>query len=219
VVPPIPIPIPGAVYAKQSVKVKGNSSGIQGENDCGFGGVPGITTIYAPGVNVDLTGSKNVTGLPQFGNPVDLDIVGMANSLKNRANIFHNPTQALSYGNPNLPNDKTACPEQIIYVNGNLDKIGGQGCGILVVNGNWTNKGKSDGELNWYGPIIVTGDVNFGGGGLIKGVVFSGGTPDVGSDEDEFGGSTWIKFCSSATSQLSNPMTPYQTLRWVELFN
>jgi len=214
VVPPISIPIPGTVYAKESVKVKGNSSGVKGEDECGFGGISGITTIYPPGVNVDTTGSQYVTGIPQFGQATDVDIVGLVASLRIGATV-HSPENALNYGDPTKPNDLTACPNQVIYVSGNFEKGGGQGCGILVINGDWLVKGMSDGELNWYGPIIVKGDVNLGGGGNIKGVILSGGI----NEQSELGGNTWVRYCSTAVASLANSTAPYLTLKWVELFN
>jgi PilX N-terminal len=214
-----PIPIPAALYAEDFVTINGSSSKIHGIDACGSNNIPGAMTRYT----LNISGKPDITGNPSTvqNSAINYDIPDIINNLKGYANIVvpsgqyndANWGDLQTTGN-DTPN--TCMDTNIVYVNGDLTlkSQGNKGCGILLVNGNL----KVNGGFKWYGPVVVSGIIDFSGGGQrnITGAILSGGT-SVTMD-DSFGGNSVLLYCSTAI-MFQTQNRPLLTLRWVELFN
>lgn len=213
-----PIYVPAQLYAKDSITINGSSTTVRGIDACGGASVPGVMTLES----LTQKGDPEITGNPPIvnGSKINFNILQIIQNLKRYANIIVSPGQytSINWGNPidNGIHQPLSCSDHnVVYVNGNLTLKGEKcvGCGILLVDGDFTvNAG-----LKWYGPIIVSGEISFTGGGQrnITGAILSGGQ-SVTMD-DSFGGSSDALYCSKAiTSQTQD--RPLLTLRWIELF-
>jgi len=98
---------------------------------------------------------------------------------------------------PPVPNYNDAgAVAQTTYIPGDVDLHGATGSGILVVDGNLTIHG----GIQWYGLIIVAGDVDFtggGGGSNIVGAMIGGQSSII----DTLGGSAGFFYSSCALNK------------------
>ena len=74
-----------------------------------------------------------------------------------------------------------------------------------------------NGGFQWYGLVIVTGALDFTGGGEknITGGVMTGKSATVQVD---FGGNAGIITCSAIQDQLKDRVTPVRMARWREVY-
>ena len=86
---------------------------------------------------------------------------------------------------------------------------GSHGGGILLVDGNL----EINGGFLWYGLIIVTGALDFTGGGEknITGGIMSGESATV---EVDVGGNAGIINCNTVRPRLENLVAPVRMVRW-----
>ena len=102
----------------------------------------------------------------------------------------------------------------IVYFNMhglNTIKLAGQshGAGLLLVDGNL----ELNGGFTWYGVIIVTGALDYTGGGEknVTGGVLTGETTAVQVD---VGGDAGIMYCSEVADKLRKVVSPLRMTRW-----
>ena len=88
-----------------------------------------------------------------------------------------------------------------------------QGAGILLVNGNL----EINGGFTWYGVILVTGAVDYAGGGQknVTGGIMAGENATI---KGEIGGNAGIVYCSSVSNKLKDIVPPLKITRWREIF-
>jgi hypothetical protein len=105
----------------------------------------------------------------------------------------------------------------IIHVTGNLKLTGGEGQGILLVDGNLS----ASGGINFYGPVIIRGALTVTGNG--SGARFIGGVmaQNVYLDDNKVAGNAVVSYSSCAISKALNgsaqPM--FDTQRgWIEMY-
>jgi hypothetical protein len=107
----------------------------------------------------------------------------------------------------------------IIYHYGNLSISGtGEGQGILLVEGNLSAQGRID----FYGPVIVTGEVDIRGTGS-DATKFYGGVlaQDVQLDDSRLSGNATVNYSSCAIQralQGSATIQPLSERAWVQLY-
>jgi len=220
--PAPPITTPAAFYTKESTTIQGTSTHVFGIDGCGTSSVPGIVTKST----VQQNGNPGITGdpVPMVQNsPMDIDIQGMVNNLKNYQNYSYNVNSAsysgMNWGSP-TPGGTQQSPSScnahnIVYFNTNNTYVrlqgGSSGCGLLLVDGDLAVHG----GFEWYGVILVTGSITFTGGGgkNVTGAILAGGTAAV----DLVGGDANIIYCSTAIRQPTDNL-PLVTLRWAEIF-
>ncbi|CAN5739213.1 hypothetical protein BH24GEM1_BH24GEM1_07190 [soil metagenome] len=107
----------------------------------------------------------------------------------------------------------------IIYHYGNLSLSGnGAGQGILLVEGNLN----AQGQIDFYGPVIVTGEVDIRGTGS-DAVKFYGGVlaQDVQLDDSRLSGNATVNYSSCAIQralQGSATIQPLSERAWVQLY-
>jgi hypothetical protein len=213
-----PVYVPAQLYAKDSITINGSFTKIHGIDACGGASVPGVMTQQT----LTQKGDVDITGNPPIvdGSGINFNILQIIQNLKRYANIIVPPGQytSINWGNPidNGTDQPLSCSDlNVVYVDGNLILTGQQcgGCGILLVNGDFT----VNGGFKWYGSIIVSGEISFTGGGQrnVTGAILSGG--QLVTMDDSYGGSSDALYCSKAiTSQTQD--RPFLTLRWMELF-
>jgi hypothetical protein len=109
-------------------------------------------------------------------------------------------------------------PMNIVYFDMNENKTltlagGSHGAGILLVNGNL----ELHGSFTWYGVIIVTGALDYTGGGQknVTGGVLTGETATVQVD---VGGNAGIMYCSEVANKLKQMVSPLKMTRWRDVF-
>jgi hypothetical protein len=185
---------PAALYTKATTNIQGNSTYVQGLDQCGTNDVPGV-----------LTKAKMIS---QF-----------STNAKYSYNVNSATLTGMNWGSPTpgaTPQNASSCSQHnVVYFNTSATyvKLAGQtsGCGILLVDGDLN----VNGGFHWYGIILVTGSVVFSGGGEknVTGGILAGGTVSA----DVVGGDASIVYCSQAGNQTN--YLPLITLRWVELFS
>ena len=235
-VPPV-VP-PGALYVRDTTRLLGHSTYINGNDACGTRNLPGVTT------DLDTTTGSEQTieqaGYPQvLGTPVPIQYLGptlnvqaMVDSLKDGADFSYtysaNTTLAHQGYDPSWGTPTTGATQEsalacagsephVVYFNMEdrlLHLSGGtKGCGFLLVQGDL----EVTGDFSWYGPVLVTGLVNYSGGGYknISGALISGGRTTVTIDDDIVGGNATIVNCSEAiTNAVWN--LPLRVLNWTQ---
>jgi hypothetical protein len=108
----------------------------------------------------------------------------------------------------------------IIYHYGNLSLSGsGAGQGILLVEGNLSAQGRID----FYGPVIVTGEVNVRGTGSDD-VKFYGGilAQNVALDDNRLTGNATVNYSSCAISRALNgsaTLIPLAERSWAQVYD
>jgi hypothetical protein len=221
-----------ALYSERPVDLNGSSTYIQGTDACGAKSVPGIATTLPQGPTdpVSISGSPTVLGTPsiQYGTS-DRSLRDMVDYLRKDANFSYayGANQTLTgysnqWGVPSGSGTTTPLsysgPLNIVYFNMNGNKTlklagGSHGAGILLVDGNL----ELNGEFLWYGLIIVTGALDFTGGGEknVTGGVMAGESATIQVD---VGGNAGIIYCSTIQNQVKDRVTPLRVVRWRDVF-
>ncbi|MBF0120177.1 MAG: pilus assembly PilX N-terminal domain-containing protein [Desulfobacterales bacterium] len=216
-----PLDVTSALYVK-SVTTVGGGSLVNGNDLCGTGVLPGISTtlnsttvtINGAGTTVDGTG-----GHPSIqGNGPNMNMTSIINNYKNYANIT-DPGGIKSIEGPwgvpqNITSGSASCSvSNIIYVSNSLKLTShSKGCGILLVNGDL----EITGGIDWYGLIIISGSLKFTGVGNnngIAGAIMTGGT----FDDNQISGNTEINYCGTAIQNVTQQV-PTQKLSWKESY-
>lgn len=212
---------PAALYTKAATNIQGNSTHVQGLDQCGTTDVPGVLTM----ATITVTGSPTIEGNPPIeeNSEKNFKISKMVSQFSTNAKYSYNVNSATltgtNWGSPTpgaTPQNASSCSEHnVVYFNTNATyvKLAGQtsGCGILLVDGDLN----VNGGFQWYGIILVTGSVVFSGGGEknVTGGIMAGGSVSA----DVVGGDASIVYCSQAGNQTN--YLPLITLRWAELFS
>jgi hypothetical protein len=210
-----PVYIPAAIYAKSSITINGSFMKIHGIDACAGASVPGVMTrqTLTQEGDVDITGNPPIVN----GSMINFNIFQIIQNLKRYANIIVSPGQytSINWGNPidNGTDQPLSCSDlNVVYADGNLTLTCQQcgGCGILLVNGDFT----VNGGFKWYGPIIVSGETTFTGCGLrnVTGAILSGQSVTI---DDSYGGYSEAFYCSRAISSQTQDR-PLLTLKWME---
>jgi hypothetical protein len=222
-----PFDPPAALYAERPMDVHGTSTYIQGKDRCGTRDKPGIITTLDESTNpINFLGSPTIEGDPDIRySGEDLDLKEAVNYFRKDANFTYeyNTNQTLtgysdSWGTPTSTGTSTPITYSgsinIVYFDMHGDKtlkLAGQshGAGILLVDGNL----ELNGGFTWYGVIIVTGAVDFTGGGEknVTGGVLTGETTTVQID---LGGDVGILYCSEVADKLKVLVSPLRMTRW-----
>ena len=106
----------------------------------------------------------------------------------------------------------------IIYINGTATLNGVQGQGILLVNGNLNVQG----SYEWFGVVIVQGDLKTTGGG-VSDAHFWGGVMARNADlsQQSIAGSAVLNYSKCAilkALQATGIVSPLRSRSWVQLF-
>jgi len=226
---------PSALYSEMPVHTHGSLIYINGNDGCGTRNKPGVITTATTTPPIIESGSPSINGLPpkvtltSHPPPMSLPIQEMLDYLKGDANFrySYSENQTLngysdSWGTPTnsdttVPMTYTG-PMNIVYFNMNGDKTliltgDSHGAGILLVEGNL----EINGGFTWYGVILVTGAVEYTGGGRrnVTGGIMVGGNATVGTNIGENAG---IVYCSAVSDKLKEIVPPLKTTRWREIF-
>ena len=226
---------PSALYSEMPVHIHGSSIYINGNDGCGTKNKPGVITTATTTPPIIESGSPSINGLPpkvtltSHPPPMSLPIQEMLDYLKGNANFkySYSENQTLngysdSWGTPTnsdttVPITYTG-PMNIVYFNMNGDKTliltgDSHGAGILLVEGNL----EINGGLTWYGVILVTGAVEYTGGGQrnVTGGIMVGKNSTIGTN---IGENTDIIYCSAVSEKLKDIIPPLKTTRWREIF-
>jgi hypothetical protein len=222
---------PAPLYSEQPVNIHGSSTYIQGIDACGANDKPGIVTTLSktPTDPISISGSPTIQGSPDpkvYGAP-NLNLRETLDYLKKTPDYSYTYTgnqtvSGASWGTPVGSGTTSALTYSgsmsIVYFNMNgtntLKLTGGTtGAGILLVDGSL----EMNGGFKWYGLIIVTGSVDYTGGGEknVTGAVLCGENATVQVD---VGGNAGIIYCSAISNSLKNKVSPYNIIRWREIF-
>ena len=226
---------PSALYSEMPVHTHGSLIYINGNDGCGTRNKPGVITTATTTPPIIESGSPSINGLPpkvtltSHPPPMSLPIQEMLDYLKGDANFrySYSENQTLngysdSWGTPTnsdttVPMTYTG-PMNIVYFNMNGDKTliltgDSHGAGILLVEGNL----EINGGFTWYGVILVTGAVEYTGGGRrnVTGGIMVGGNATVVTNIGENAG---IVYCSAVSDKLKEIVPPLKTTRWREIF-
>lgn len=240
-----PITVPAALYVEADTTIQGTSTyvlgaDVSGNDPCGDAttAVPGLATTLDAST-VTENGNPTIAGANSpNGNPSDIvdhadeePVEEMIELYKEMSNFNYvvdsathtgttTPGPGDGWGSPTLGTtlqDPSSCSEHNIVHYDTQDTYislhgGVEGCGILLVEGNL----RIDGNMSWYGLILVSGSVTFIGGGnkQITGAVLAGGSV-IG---DVVGGNANIVYCSDAVNDqfLNNR---FRRLTWYEVMN
>ena len=221
---------PASLYSKSPVNLQGSSTYISGIDHCPVDGVannkPGIITTTP---TITQAGSPTVEGDPDrvTNSPINLPLNDMVTYLGKGADFIYKYTgnQTLTglsdeWGTPTGTSTTEPLsydgPINVVYFNMDGNKTltlagGSHGAGILAVNGNLELKG----SFKWYGVIIVTGALDYTGGGEknVTGAVMAGETTTVQLD---VGGNAGIINCSNAKKKIK--VAPLKITQWREIF-
>jgi Tfp pilus assembly protein PilX len=221
---------PAALYTENPANIKGASTYIQGNDQCGTNNKPGILTTLpsTDPIAVDTTGGPTIIGTPNIRySGENLDLQEAVNHFKKDANFSYNYTgnetkTGLSWGSPTFVNTTTPLTytgnPNIVYFNMQGNKTiklagGTSGAGILIVNGNL----ELNGGFTWYGIVIVTGALDFTGGGEknVTGGILAGESATI---EIDVAGNAGIIYCSSVANWLQGGVSPFMMTRWRDIF-
>ena len=226
---------PSALYSETPIDIHGGLTYINGNDACGAMNKPGIITTTATTPSISESGNPSINGSPaqvtqaSVPPPANLPLGEMLSYLRSDANFKYgyNENQTLNgvsdgWGTP--ASSDTAVPitytgpMNIIYFNmqgtQTLTLTGdSHGAGILLVEGNL----KINGGFTWYGVILVTGAVEYSGGGRrnVTGGIMAGENAPMGISIDEKAG---ILYCSSISDRLKDIVPPLKMTRWREVF-
>lgn len=219
---PIPPQPPAALYVKAPTSISGNSTLVNGNDQCGSGtNLPGAMTILPTTTvnekgktinSIDQSGGPTITGNPGITyNGVNLSIESMVDNLSRSADHSYNfngvvnstetPGPGDGWGNPvdgaTQASPLTCDTFEIVYYdtsNASVTLNGVAGCGVLVIKGDV----ELHGGFKWYGPVIASGTVVFAGSGdkNVTGAIMAGGS--VVGDTNVVGGGINLLYCSSA---------------------
>lgn len=225
---------PSALYSGMPIHIHGNSTYINGNDACGTINKSGTIATTAITPSITESGNPVIDGSPprvtqaSIPTPSRLPLGEMLDYLKGDANFkySYSENQALSgvsdgWGTP-IKNGTTVPivytgPMNIMYFNmqgtQTLTLSGdSHGAGILLVEGNL----KITGGFTWYGVILVTGAVEFSGGGEknVTGGILAAESAAAGVVIDE---KTGIIYCSSVSDRLKEIIPPLKMTRWREM--
>jgi hypothetical protein len=187
---------------------------------------PGIITTTH---TITQAGSPTVEGDPArvINSPLNLPLNDMVTYLKGDADFAYqySSNQTLTglsndWGTPAGTGTTEPLsydgPMKIVYFDMKGDKTltlggGSHGAGTLLINGNL----ELHGSFKWYGVIIVTGALDYTGGGEknVTGAVMAGETTTVQLD---VGGNAGIVNCSNAKKKIKVPSL--KITQWREVF-
>ncbi len=218
-----PFEAPGAaIYAEDdNFKFNGNVFTVSGEDHdpsdwSVIGGnpeVPGIATTEDPdNIIGSLSAGQTDQVIGEGANPsittsnVDLDLEAMRDTYSAQATITVTPGTHSNETWGGLDD------YEIVYCPGDLHGSGQLiGGGLLIIDGDFS----CSGILEWYGIILVMGDITFTGGGggkhVLGAVLVQGGI-----DEQTVGGNADILYSSEALNRLA-VFVPYTVISWREL--
>jgi len=186
-------PIPAALYAEDVVNVNGTSPSVDGRDiELPVGSRSPVPCVVTPGTydeNGNPTMDPDPPG-PIQGSPIVVDIAAMVEMLKYDATVLTDDTdddapviQTSTAANPGIYYIKKTTVQGIRYNNVT-------GYGILMVEGDLA----LGGGFNWYGVVLVTGniDMNGGGGGInFHGACLAGGQATLNGGIDFNYNSLW----------------------------
>src|SRR3990172_6135547 len=204
-------PILSPLYSKYSVEINGSSATVDGYDNCSTNpSLPPAYVLSPPG-SVSISGSPTLTGVPsspQTG-PIDVDIMGYINALKNDATITITSDQTNgTYGNASnyvICYSDTSNPPN----NQGLSLNGVTGYGILLVKGDL----KLGGGFIWHGLILSTADVELNGGG--GGVNIYGAILSVQTSTINGGINAYYNSCNIVDALENQPL---KVIKWKEVY-
>src|SRR3990167_395059 len=204
-------PILSPLYSKYSVEINGSSATVDGNDNCSTNpSLPPAYVLSPPG-SVSISGSPTLTGVPsspQTG-PIDVDIMGYINALKNDATITITSDQTNgTYGNASnyvICYSDTSNPPN----NQGLSLNGVTGYGILLVKGDL----KLGGGFIWHGLILSTADVELNGGG--GGVNIYGAILSVQTSTINGGINAYYNSCNIVDALENQPL---KVIKWKEVY-
>ncbi len=226
---------PAALYSESSVRIRGTSTYVNGNDACGTTNKPGITTATMTTPPIIESGTPSIDGSPpkvaqtSLPPPTNLSLKEMLAYLRGDASFKYrySENQTLngysdSWGKPTSSSSTAPItytgPMNIVYFDMNRDKTliltgDSHGAGILLVEGNI----EINGGFTWYGVILATGAVRFTGGGQknVTGGIMSGEDATNQIDVDE---NTSIIYCSAVSNRLEEIVPPLKITRWREIF-
>ena len=134
-------------------------------------------------------------------------------------NTYCDRSEQSNWGDPTHAYPSTVCRPYfpIIHVKGNLKLTGGEGQGILLVDGDLNVSGC----VNFFGPVIVKGALSVTGNG--SGARFVGGVmaENVYLDDSKVAGNALVSYSSCAiTKAINGSATPMfdRTRGWIEMY-
>lgn len=204
-------PILAPLYSKYSLEINGSSGTVSGNDNCSTNPpLPPAYVLNPPGT-IDISGTPNLTGSPsspQTG-PMDVDIMGYINELKDDATItiIEDQTNG-TYGNASnyvICYSDTSNPPNTQGLNLN----GVTGYGTLLVKGDL----KLGGGFIWHGLILSTGDVELNGGG--SGVNIFGAILSVQTSTINGGINAYYNSCDIEDAIENQPL---KVITWKEIY-
>jgi hypothetical protein len=204
-------PILAPLYSKYSLEINGSSGTVSGNDNCSTNPpLPPAYVLNPPGT-IDISGTPNLTGSPsspQTG-PMDVDIMGYINELKDDATITIIEDQTnCTYGNASnyvICYSDTSNPPNTQGLNLN----GVTGYGTLLVKGDL----KLGGGFIWHGLILSTGDVELNGGG--SGVNIFGAILSVQTSTINGGINAYYNSCDIEDAIENQPL---KVITWKEIY-
>ena len=200
-----PLSVPAALYAQMATTIGGSSTHIQGREDYGSSGLPGVMSRST----ITRTGNPHIEGFPPLieNSALILDVQHLINQFKNNANyyywVYNAEVTGKAWGDAALADmeenaaDCTGQPIVYFQTNSTFLSLRGRnsGCGLLLVEGDLHLQG----DFQWYGAILATGSIVFSGGGKknIKGAVLAGGQVSA----EMVGGDLRILYSSKAITR------------------
>ena len=204
-------PIVAPLYSKYHVDINGSSATVDGNDNCSTNpSLPPAYVLSPPGdIEYNESHPPSFGGnppLPQTG-PIDVDIMGYINAMKNDATITITSDQTNgTYGNASnyvICYSDTSNPPN----NQGLSLNGVTGYGILLVKGDL----KLGGGFIWHGLILSTGDVQLDGGG--SGVNIYGSILSVQTSTINGGINVYYNSCDIQDALENQPL---KVIKWKE---
>jgi hypothetical protein len=226
---------PSALYSEGPIHIQGSSIYINGNDVCGTIDKPGIITTATTIPPIMELGNPSIIGSPpqvtqvSIPPPSRLSIKEMLEYIRGESNFRYryDENQTLSGYSDNWGTPTSNGPSVPIIYTGMMNIVfidmqgtqtlklagGSHGAGILLVDGNL----EVSEEFAWYGVILVTGTVDYTGGGdkNVTGGVIAG---EIATIEEGVGGNVAILYCSAVSKKLKDIIPPVRITRWREIF-
>ena len=226
---------PAALYSEGPVHIQGSSAYLNGNDVCGTINKPGIMTPTTATPPITESGNPSINGSPpqvtqaSILPPTNLSLKEMLGYLRRDSNFnySYDGNQTLSgysdsWGTPtssgvSVPMTYTGTMNIVCFDMQGTQTLkltgGSHGAGILLVDGNLEI---SEG-FAWYGVILVTGTVDYTGGGQknVTGGILVGENATI---KEDIGGNTDILYCSAVSNKLKDVIPPLRITRWREIF-
>lgn len=203
-------PVIAPLYSKYEVDIHGTSGIIDGNDNCGTN--PPLPPVYVltPGTT-NISGTPNLDGsppTPQTG-PLDIDIMGYINELKDTATITI--TSDITNGTYGDASNYVICYSDTSNPPNTqgLKLNGVTGYGTLLVKGDL----KLGGGFIWHGLILCSGDVELDGGG--SGVNIYGAILSVQTSTINGGINVNYNSCEIENAIKNQPL---KVINWKELY-